>query len=162
MRNEASDHLMFDGCTADFALKAPDIDPTTKTYIDEACQRTILTILDQVKDLLNQQRESQQQWNEQFQKTIKDRFIKLKQANWANIERQPSVGQLAEKTNASPVTISSDTRELINQGNYPSTPILNDIIANITTTEAPDSGNNRQKDLDQLSKQPTGDIEILP
>lgn len=68
------------------------------------------------------------------------------------------MGQSAEENITSPVTISSDIRELINQGNYPSTPILNDIIENITTMEVTDSRSNKQSnktDPDQPSKQLT-------
>ncbi|CAG8594064.1 17551_t:CDS:2 [Gigaspora margarita] len=64
----------------------------------------------------------------------------------------------AEENNKFPVTVSSDTRELTNQGNYPSTPILNDIIENIATMKILYSGSNKQSnktDPDQPSKLPT-------
>lgn len=51
---------------------AQDLDPRIKAYIDEACQATISTLVDKVKELINQQTKNQKRWNEQIQKTIDD------------------------------------------------------------------------------------------
>ncbi|RIB25051.1 hypothetical protein C2G38_2166972 [Gigaspora rosea] len=58
---------------------AQDIDLHIKVYIDDAYQATITTLVDKVKELINQQAENQKRWNEQIQRTINDRFNKLEQ-----------------------------------------------------------------------------------
>ncbi|CAG8649671.1 8896_t:CDS:2, partial [Dentiscutata erythropus] len=56
-----------------------NIDSQIKAYIDNACQTTVSTLIDKVKELINQQAETQKRWNEQLQNTINDRFGKLEQ-----------------------------------------------------------------------------------
>ncbi|CAG8452775.1 9879_t:CDS:2 [Cetraspora pellucida] len=97
--------------------EAPNIDPQTKEYIDDA---------------------------------------QLEQVNLTDTEKQPDNNQLPEEDHTSPLTIdSTDTRELITQGNYPPTPILNEIIANIKPSDVVVSKDNMQKseNQDQTNKQ---------
>ncbi|CAG8668985.1 2627_t:CDS:2, partial [Cetraspora pellucida] len=116
--------------------EAPDIDPQTKEYIDDACQRAISTFFNRMKELIDRQKEEQQQWNEQLKNTIESRFSQLEQVNLTDTEQQPDNNQLPEEEHTSPLTIdSTDTRELTTQGNYPPTPILNEIIANIKPSD---------------------------
>ncbi|CAG8806791.1 10297_t:CDS:2, partial [Dentiscutata erythropus] len=87
------------------------IDAQTKAYIDSACQNTISTIIEKVKELIDQQAENQRR--------------RQSGENYLLDENQAA--------NASPVTVSSatETREDLTQGNYPSTPILNHMLANM-------------------------------
>ncbi|CAG8529139.1 13845_t:CDS:2, partial [Dentiscutata erythropus] len=57
----------------------PEIDPHIKAFIENACQATITTLVEKVKDIMNQQAETQRCWNEQLQKTIDEHFSKLEQ-----------------------------------------------------------------------------------
>ncbi|CAG8795643.1 19842_t:CDS:2, partial [Cetraspora pellucida] len=116
--------------------KTPSIDSQTKEYIDNACQRAISTLFNRVKELIDQQREEQQQWNEQLKNMIKNHFNQLQQVNLTNIEKQPDNNQLPEEDHTFPLTINSaDTREFTTQGNYPPTSILNEIIVNIKPSD---------------------------
>ncbi|CAG8577751.1 37355_t:CDS:2 [Gigaspora margarita] len=86
------------------------VDEATKAYINNTCQNTISTIIEKVKELINQQAESQKAWNEQIQQTMNNRFNQLVQMNWNNTTRQSANNQLAgnnQATNLSPVTICS-------------------------------------------------------
>ncbi|CAG8573849.1 8852_t:CDS:2 [Gigaspora margarita] len=92
---------------------------------------------EKVKELINQQMESQRCWNEQMQQTIDNCFNQLEQMNWNNTTRQPEDSQPAgdnQATNSSPVTTSSavEAREDLPQGNYPPTPTLNHMLVNMT------------------------------
>ncbi|CAG8699308.1 1853_t:CDS:1, partial [Dentiscutata erythropus] len=96
----------------------------------------ISTIIDKVKELINQQAENQRGRNEQLQHLMDNRFSQLEQINWSNTTRQsrdnlpPDEGQAS---NASPITVCSamEAREELPQGNYPFTPTLNHILANM-------------------------------
>ncbi|CAG8803865.1 1047_t:CDS:1, partial [Cetraspora pellucida] len=43
--------------------KTPSIDSQIKEYINNTCQRAITTLFNRVKELIDQQKEEQQQWN---------------------------------------------------------------------------------------------------
>ncbi|CAG8677815.1 26163_t:CDS:2 [Dentiscutata erythropus] len=74
-----------------------------------------------------------------YQKAISTLFDKLEQANWASTEKQPGENQLSEENQTSLATINStETQEFPTQGNYPLTPIFNDIIANMIPMEVVD------------------------
>ncbi|CAG8761900.1 1942_t:CDS:2 [Gigaspora rosea] len=83
---------------------AQDIDLHIKVYIDDAYQATITTLVDKVKELINQQAENQKRWNEQIQRTINDRFNKLEQV---------------------------ETRD--DQGNYPPISVIYDMLIDPTS-----------------------------
>ncbi|CAG8684607.1 55_t:CDS:2, partial [Racocetra fulgida] len=89
----------------------PNIDPKIKAYIDNVCQATVTLLFGKMEEIMNRQAENQKQWNEQIQRSIKDRF---KERN----------------EQATPATICSqlETRNELAQGNYPATPVLNDMI----------------------------------
>ncbi|CAG8780037.1 23493_t:CDS:2 [Gigaspora margarita] len=87
---------------------AQDIDPQIKAYIDEAYQVTITTLIDKVKELINQQAE--------------------KQVGLIDNETNSRESPTSEEQNnqATPATINSppDARE--DQGNYPPISVIND------------------------------------
>ncbi|CAG8715348.1 12598_t:CDS:1, partial [Racocetra fulgida] len=89
-----------------------NIDPQVKAYINNAYQTTILTVIDKVKELINQQAENQRCWNEQLQNTIKDHFSKLEQISLINnSNNQPTEEE--QSNQVIPVTICStpETRD---------------------------------------------------
>ncbi|CAG8702050.1 3197_t:CDS:1, partial [Dentiscutata erythropus] len=68
-------------------------------------------------------------------------------------EKQPNESQTPEKNYTSSVTISlTDTRKHLTQGNSPSTPILNNIITNITAMEGVGNRGNKQEQFETPDK----------
>ncbi|CAG8629866.1 6016_t:CDS:2 [Dentiscutata erythropus] len=119
-----------------------NVDPQIKAYIDEACQKTITVLVDKVKEMINQQVQNQQQWNEQ-----------LEQANWTGTERQFNNNQHTEEDLTSPATVNStDTRETTHQDNYPPTPALNELIENMMPLETTTQTKNKCMNRDNLEQ----------
>ncbi|CAG8728781.1 9176_t:CDS:1, partial [Dentiscutata erythropus] len=111
------------------------MDPQIKEYIDSACQVTVSTLIEKVKELISQQAENQRQWNERIQNTMNEWFNKLEQVGLMNDGSEPNSNHAAEEENnnhTTPITIYSppEARDDILQGNYPPTPLLNNMIIN--------------------------------
>ncbi|CAG8556336.1 17374_t:CDS:2 [Dentiscutata erythropus] len=88
------------------------MDPQIKAYIDSACQATVTTLIEKVKEIINQQTEAQRSWNEQLQKTIDEWFSKLEQVglttNGVNFNNNMATEE--EQTNqTTPATICSQS-----------------------------------------------------
>ncbi|CAG8823343.1 7485_t:CDS:2, partial [Gigaspora margarita] len=90
-----------------------DIDPCIKAYIDNANQTIITMLLGRIEEIMNCQTETQRHWNEQVQKTMDEHF------------RGPGNDML-----------TTNNTGRIPQGNYPTTPMLNNIIINLVLSKA--------------------------
>ncbi|CAG8459836.1 18020_t:CDS:2 [Gigaspora rosea] len=109
---------------------AQDIDPKIIAYIDQACQATITTLVDKVKELINQQNENQKRWNEQIQKTIGDQFNKLEQVGLIDngTNSRESLTNEEQNNQATPATINSPPETRDDQGNYPPIAVMSDMV----------------------------------
>ncbi|CAG8557405.1 1507_t:CDS:2 [Gigaspora margarita] len=117
-----------------------DFDLQIKTYIDNVCQATITTLLGRMEEMMNRQAKNQRLWNEQIQKALDKRFSKLEQVSLTASEASNSSRSIPKETQheqATPATICSQPvmRDELPQGNFLSTPILNNMIIELVSSE---------------------------
>ncbi|CAG8446034.1 21141_t:CDS:2 [Dentiscutata erythropus] len=114
---------------------APNLDSQIKSYIDNSCQAAITTLFERVKDLLNQQAETQKHW---IQTTLNERFSKLEQVSLIDEESNPDNNQPANDIAANYTTLltvcsPAESREEAPLSNQNSVPTFSNMLVNPVT-----------------------------
>ncbi|KAF0485248.1 hypothetical protein F8M41_022857 [Gigaspora margarita] len=116
------------------------IDTQTKAYVDAIICSTATAIMENTRQYMDQQLEIQKEWNERCIETINQRFAQLEQANLLDSrnssnqasDNKPSTRQQPNisRTHIMQATSTEGNMEL-QEGNFPSTPIINSLITRI-------------------------------
>ncbi|RIB30244.1 hypothetical protein C2G38_2153110 [Gigaspora rosea] len=132
------------------------IDSQTKAYLDMMFQATKVSVIQTVKQYMDQQFEAQREWNVQCMETINRRFAQLEHANLSgnegsnnntnNNEQMPNVQQPQQLQHQDQVVEQTPNvgRNLGQiEGNYPPKPTINNLIMK-ASSEAQDK--DKQED----------------
>ncbi|CAG8762298.1 1585_t:CDS:1, partial [Cetraspora pellucida] len=117
------------------------IDTPIKTYVDILIQVTTASIMQNIRQYMDQQMEVQREWNIRCMETINQRFAQLEQTNTLDSEirnnqvsdNDPAMARQYPESNRRNILQAPNTERSMDpqEGNYPSTPVINDLIARI-------------------------------
>ncbi|CAG8625393.1 21086_t:CDS:2 [Gigaspora rosea] len=105
-----------------------NIDPNTRSYIDSTIQASTVSMMQQLQQLLNQQAEAQSRWNAQLLETINQKLTHVNQPNSNNDNQLGTNPNNIQQENNLQRIINLNNNNGAVQGNYPPTPVNNNLI----------------------------------
>ncbi|KAF0469307.1 hypothetical protein F8M41_025586 [Gigaspora margarita] len=104
------------------------IEPGTRSYIDSTIQAATVSLMQQMQQFINQQAETQRQWNVQLLETIKQKLALVEQPNVNNNNQPESNPNNIQLENNQQRIINSRDNDGAAQDNYPPTPVINSLL----------------------------------
>ncbi|CAG8536203.1 42283_t:CDS:2 [Gigaspora margarita] len=119
------------------------IDNQARTYIDTVIQSTAVAIMRNMQHLMEQQIETQRQWNVQYMEIVNQRFARLEQMNLQNNDNNSdhnndSGHTTAERSQQCTIETNKDTGT--SQDNCSPTPTINNLLIRASLEGASENG----------------------
>ncbi|KAF0475795.1 hypothetical protein F8M41_024545 [Gigaspora margarita] len=109
-------------------VSTASIEPGTRSYIDSTIQAATVSLMQQIQQFINQQAETQRQWNAQLLETINQRLAHVEQPNVNNNNQTESNPNNIQLGNNQQRIINSRDNDRAAQDNYPPTPVINSLL----------------------------------